>query len=492
MYVNFRNNRPLNTINLTQGTQNLKNNELNGEHPFFPKQTLGTKLDIINFENTPTLGGNFVYSKEDAIKKAWFKQNAISLDDINSGKKIEIPSFTPSQNFVKELEQNGISNEADFLYASLDFNSMSADKLKQSVDYMASRYSVMKEQINTNFTGEEKTFNLKRLDEMVDTMKGSLAKKFSEQVGNFFEENGVSGEKEYIYQSVLSEFDKKVAEYSDVIKSNQNYANINGTKDEWLKNDSAYMASELRKVTNGSTFEKAERSTAYTLDDLEKMKVFTDELNDYSLNIYGSGKKVNAFGTEEEIGMQLSEVILKGYMFNKHADASERVKESVNKSIENFVGRSINEVQNHINYQIYIKGSNIPNDVRKGLASIDKDAIYAVINKVKSTYESTGDIYKSLLDGALFAKNQHNEKSQSNKYNGIYRYEQNTYWNNFFKNTDKSLKMPDILGIARPNNGYIQQESGIDSMISSWNKFADKVTSDSSAKLSNTYFSMYA
>lgn len=469
--------------------QKVQNIKTEGLSPLDRESSTSGQVNV-SFKDAATFGGHDIYSKEDAINHAWAEQNSIDLDDVFSGKKTALCSSVPPSDFVAGLEQNGVKPKVDFLYANLDFNSKSADTLKNSADYIASRYAVMKTYIATNFSGDEQASNFEELDAMLDSAKNRLAQTFSDKVGGFFEEYGVSGEKENIYRSVMAEFDTKVSDYSAFIQSNENYAKLDGTKDEWLKNDSAYMASELRKSVKGADSEKGEKPSRYTLDEMEKMQTFTEEMGSYFFNSHGTSKRIDVFGTEEEIGMQLSEVALKSEMFSKYANVSEKVKNVISKSADSFISRTVDEVQKHIANEIQIKGTEIPSSVLKGLTAINKQAIYDVIGKVKTTYASTGDFYKSFLDGAIYAENQQKQKYQSNKVTGIYRYEQGTYWDNFLKNTDRFSGASDILGVVR--TGYTQKESGIESIVNSWNKFANQITTDSNAKLNTTFFSAYA
>lgn len=489
MRVNVQGNYCFRALCSEADHQKVHNVKSKGLSPLGRESSIPGQVNV-SFKDAATFGGHDIYSKEDAINHAWAEQNSIGLDDAFSGKKTTLPSAVPPSDFIASLEQNGFTPKVDFLYANLDFNSKSADTLKQSADYIASRYAVMKSYIATNFSGVEQASNLKELDTLMDSAKNRLAQTFSDKVGGFFEEYGVSGEKENIYRSVMAEFDTKVSDYSAFIQSNDNYAKLDGTKDEWLKNDSAYMASELRKSMKKTGFEKGENPSHYTLDEMEKIQTFTEEMGNYSFNSHGTSKRIDVFGTEEEIGMQLSEVALKSEMFSKYANVSEKVKNVISKSTDSFISKTVDEVQKHIANEVQIKGTGIPSSVRKGLTPINKQAVYDVIGKVKTTYANTGDFYKSFLNGAIYAENRQKQKYQSNKVTGIYRYEQSTYWNNFFKNTDKFSGASDILGIIRI--GYIQKESGIESIVNSWNEFAHQITADSNAELNTTFFSAYA
>lgn len=442
----------------------------------------GDEMKRLN--NVANFGGEDEYTKSDAIFAAWARENTIKLD--GSTKEI----MKQPENYVQTLEQNGASGKIDFVKSKIDFNartSFTPDELVKNVDYIASRYAVMKEQIEANYSDDERASMLKALENIVTEVKEKLATDLANVVGGFFEENGVSGEKNIIHDSVLAEFDKKSASYINFIEENVDYAGVNNKNDAWLKSDSAYMASELRKATSGNLVVASHDNGGYSLNELEKLQIFTKEIQSYSPNNNGSHI---VFGTEEEIGLNFAEVMLKGEGFNKFAGVSDKVKHIVSKSIDGFIENSINSVQKHLDDNIKMKKI-MTAEVEKGLSPLDENAIYSVINKVKTSYQQGGDSFKALLEGSLFAKEQFDKKIDIGKLEGVFRYEQSKYFNNFFKNTDKVSNTHDILGLAVPNKGYTQKEAGIETIVNSWNNFFGKITSDDIANLVVSKFSVY-
>ncbi|MDU7337671.1 MAG: hypothetical protein E7L17_06110 [Clostridium sp.] len=441
--------------------------------------------------NPVDFGGHEIYSKEDAVFHAWSRQNPIDMDDLFSGKKVTLPSITPPADFVTSLEQGTLSPLGmDFFTVSYDFNAQSIDTLEQSVDYIASRYAVMKEYIDTNISKEEQASHYEQLESLFHAGKNRLAESLSDKVGSFFEEYGTPDEKERIYQSIFAKSDAKAAAYSAFIQSNKNYAGIDGIKEEWLKNDSAYLASELRIAAKGVLFEAVDKSDTYTLDELQKMHTFVKEMESYMFRGSNPPERISGSGTEEQIGLQLSEIVLKGKMFNQYAGVSVKVQNTIDRSIDAFLRNTVKKLQEYVEDQIKMKGSYVPSRIRRGLIALDEDSIYNIIDKVKKTYESTGDSYQSFLDGAAYAKHQGEFKKLTGQVKGIYRYQYDVYWNNFFESSRRfsTLGIPDL---AAQRYGYFKKESGIESFLSSWNNFAEQITGDKSANLNVNNFSTF-
>lgn len=459
------------------------------------KTVVGKRLDEVLLKgNAPnlakdavTIGREYNITKEEAfnrLNRPYYKMD----DSVECGLSV-----------VYQDVENGITNDVDFSRSQIELAYFGPDAIKQDVDYIASRYAAMQERINAEFTGEERTENLNRLDEMLNAAKDKLAQSFSDEMGDFFEENGVSGDKESIYQSVLSAVDQRASQYADFIKANKEYADI-GPGEEWLRKDSSYMSSELRKAMSGADTPQtvAEDADGYTLDEMEKLYAFTKELESYS--DYGSNpEKALLPGnnlTEESIGMKLAELSLKGMVFNEKAGVSNKVKDIVSKSIQNFISTTIEAEQaemdkwSSLQIQATIKsasrGAYSPADaekriqeIKKAHTAVDKDAIYAVIDKVASSYQKTGDAGQALIDGAVFAKNAFDRKAQNKEYDGIRRYDDESRWDNFFAVSDQ-------------DDRYIFKTSGLENMANSWNAFMGKISADSSFHFNNSNYTAMA
>lgn len=442
------------------------------------KTVVGKRLDEVLLKgNAPnlakdavTIGREYNITKEEAfnrLNRPYYKMD----DSVECGLSV-----------VYQDVENGIANDVDFSRSQIELAYFGPDAIKQDVDYIASRYAAMQERINAEFTGEERTENLNRLDEMLNAAKDKLAQSFSDEMGDFFEENGVSGDKESIYQSVLSAVDQKASQYADFIKANKEYADI-GPGEEWLRKDSSYMSSELRKAMSGADTPQtvAEDADRYTLDEMEKLYAFTKELESYS--DYGSNpEKAILTGnfTEETIGIKLADLTLKGMVFNESAGVSDKVKDIVSKSIQNFISTTIEAEQAYMDkwsglqIQGMIKAANegaySPENaqkeiqqIKKAHTAVNKDAIYAVIDKVASSYQKTGDAGQALIDGAVFAKNAFDRKAQDKEYDGIRRYDVESRWDNFFAVSDQ-------------DDRYIFKTSGLENMANSWNAGSEKRT----------------
>jgi hypothetical protein len=241
------------------------------------------------------------------------------------------------------------------------------------------------------------------------------------------------------------------------------------------------MACQLRKAVNADKTAQGHKSEYYSLEELQKVKDTLAEIKFDSNNI-------SCFDDEEKIGYQLGELALKGEVLGKFGGVSEGLKNAVSKSIRNIV----NNMTDKLNAQLKKARKGVAEPER--LADLNQKDIFAVYNKVMNTYKTTGDLVKALIEGAAFGKNQHMNKTNNPQYSNLNRYGKtgSNYWNNFFQNTLKFKAQTNIIDLSYSNNGYIDKESGIETLSKEWNRFVSKLTDDSSVKISANSFSVYA
>lgn len=453
------------------------------------------KSDIRNYTGMPITETELVpsserdYTIEDALNYQYNRQFTIKLDDLMSGSddniRLRNPGSPVPQEFIDSLKQNGIAEESydagwsDFYISGLD----SADtQLENSVEYLASGYAVSKEHIEDSYSGEEKERLLSQLKSEFGSAVDSLADKAAKEIGGFFEENGASGEIQKIHDSILNAYQDTVEKYSDYMKDGKDYAGLGGTENEWLKNDNSYMAGRLRKALKAdeSAAEKTDGKGYYSLDELEKAQYMVSEIRSDS-------NEINDYDDEEQIGYKLAGISLKGEVFNKFSGVSAGLKDIVSNSIHNFVTNMTDKLNKQLR-----KDRAVVAEPEK-MADFSETDIFTVYNRVMDIYKATGDMIKALKDGAVFGNRQHMDKAKDDQYSSLSRYGSSgsTFWNNFFQNTLKYREDPLIPPLIS-ESGYIDKESGIETLSKDWNSFVSKFTDDSSIKLSAGSFSVYA
>lgn len=455
------------------------------------------KSNIKNYSGAPITECEIVPSSErdytmgDALNYQYNKQFTIKLDDIINGNienvKLREPNSPVPKEFIDSLKQNGgdkayDSTKSEFYIMGLDENTSG---LEHSVDYLASGYAVSKKHLEDNYSGEEKENLLSKLGSDFDAAVKSIAEKTAKELGVFFDKNSISGETHKIQDSVIKAYQDMVNKYSEYINKEKDYAQLDGTDNEWLKSDDSYMACQLRKAvkTNKISETVGEGKEYYSLEELQKTKDVVSEVDSYN----SKGKReISCYDSEEEIGFKMAEIALKGEAFNKYSNVSDSLKNAVSQSIQNF----INTLTDRLNKQLKEERKNVAEPGK--MADLDKKQVFSVYNKVMGTYKATNDMLTALKEGAAYGKNQHMNRTKDLQYSYLNRYGNNgsIFWNNFFKNT---LKYREDAITPNPfNNGYIDKESGIETLSESWNSFVSKFTDDRDIQLSTNSFLGYA
>lgn len=130
-----------------------------------------------------------------------------------------------------KLEQEGIGDEIDWRGVESDFKKMNIDfdnagYLNTKIDYIASRYAVLKDRIEKNYSGEEKGQQLSKLNEIMDSARKAIIDSYGDSVGDFYEEYGHSGTKAELTESLGKGIDQRVSQYADHLQKSESYAGL--------------------------------------------------------------------------------------------------------------------------------------------------------------------------------------------------------------------------------------------------------------------------
>ncbi len=238
------------------------------------------------------------YTEEDALINQYMKQSRIDgyIDGdtfvSNSSEPVKLIlkdhiSQSDLENFQKELEEKGLGAEIDWRGVKGDFVQIGVgfwnlERFDQKADYLASRYAVLKERIQNQFTGEKQEGELQKLEQIYAEAKEEMAAAYADSIGGFYESLGQSGTADDMRQSVLEVLDKKADAYIACLGQNDIYSNITASEKQWLKQDDAYMAAQLReKYSEVSGLSQAVhvQQSPYSQKDLEYAGMYAKSLS---------------------------------------------------------------------------------------------------------------------------------------------------------------------------------------------------------------------
>ena len=201
------------------------------------------------------------YTEDDALWNQYMKQYRDSLKITD--KKLVVQGDPRSvllgkvsekelESFRQKVEKEGIGDEIDWRGLESDFRHMeisfeNAGYLNTKVDYIASRYAVLKDRIENSYVGEEKEQQMEKLNQILDRTKKELLDSYADSVGEFYEEFGGSGTKKELKDSLSKGIDNRIAGYEKHLKQSETYAALGDNTDRWLRQDDGYMAARLRE-----------------------------------------------------------------------------------------------------------------------------------------------------------------------------------------------------------------------------------------------------
>ncbi len=442
------------------------------------------------------------------VGKPWLKQtnsnavqtvadNAQPATEINGSGTIQTQATKPLEDsfLQKPAGQKELLWNKDFFRAEMDCKQVAegTNQIQERVDYLASRYAVMKNSIEETFTGQDKQDWIARLGQEMENNVEHLTKKFSQEVGTVFEQNGVEGESDKLYQSMKDAFTRRVEHYTDFANSNEEYLNIEDKP--WLAKDSEYLASQLRKEATAQPA-KPQQQKEYTLQEMEKMYHFAKEFTKYQkIDTMATTNTIAAptLQNEETLGLKLAELTLKGKVFNEYAGVSQKVQQAVTTAIQNFAEKSINEMQLSKNPKKWDTTKSTEQQQPQEQASIEerkqpvedtpstsKNMVYDIIHHAEKVYDRTQNVSKALIETAVMAKDAFAEKSSDREdTNAISNKNTENHWNTFLESQKNPLKQ----------NPYLQTESAMQTMAATWNTFMAQITGNPNAFLTPSVFS---
>ena len=211
------------------------------------------------------------YTEEDALINQYMKQSRI--DGYFDGDTFVRTSSGPVglilkdsitnedlQKFNSELAENGLGEEIDWRGVKNDLVQIGVgfdniERFEQKADYLASRYAVLKDRIQNQFTGDKQETELQKLEQIYTEAKEEMANSYAESIGGFYESLGQSGAAEDMRNSVLALIDQKANAYADYIEKEGIGVSIADPDKQWLMQDDAYLAAQLRQNVSASSAE---------------------------------------------------------------------------------------------------------------------------------------------------------------------------------------------------------------------------------------------
>lgn len=421
------------------------------------------------------------YTKENAIMKQWNKKGSFNLYDIINGDKMNMklqdpnPSAEVLQEFEKQLQTSGIQKEVDWSGLLFDFRgigfdadadayTIGADDFSRKVDYLASRYVAVENKIKSTTTDDTQAEQLKKLNEMYQSALSEIADGYSGIVSSFLDKNGVSGEKEKIYTSIVSGVESKIEEYREGLSDNAALESLKGTPDQWLLNDDAYVASVLRESVGDSVAVQTKAADGpYTLRDLDALGQYASALSAIeklnNTNIYTMD--------EARIGLDFSMIAMKTDTLKNNGNISAEMANLLQKTMKGFMQSFLDRMDDQLSES---RNSGTTANDKVGFAALDRNTVWDVYNQTIQQYRSYGNVMQALIKGAEYGAS----KASAQSANGTHRYQNNTaYWKNFFNGSAGASRL----------GAYETSDSTLQKYMAGWADFKDSLDNGNSVRM---------
>lgn len=169
----------------------------------------------------------------------------------------------------------------------------SYSNLGDAINDLASKYSVLKDNLEKIFSGEKLATQFLNLNNTFSNIISKLGDKAEKVLGETF------GDGSKFRNSTIDVFWQRTQSYSQYINENSNYSGLKGTENEDLINDVDLMATFLRKNCDGQSYGKSSstanisRNNLYSENELRaasdfmRMKDFASETTGHSAEEYG-------------------------------------------------------------------------------------------------------------------------------------------------------------------------------------------------------------
>jgi hypothetical protein len=334
--------------------------------------------------------------------------------------------------FLGYVRENGLDKElnASAIKADVTFsNGTDYSSFSQQTDYLAAYYVQLENHIDLNFSGNEKSEQLKILTDTIGKAIDDTANAYADYAGGFLEKTGQTGEREKVYSSVKNLIADKIDSYREFVSENPDFASLKGTEDEWLSGSHRFMTSELQKAYAASG-KSADGTGTYSETDLLYIgKIASSFPTDL--------QNVSRIADEETIGFTLGTVMVKamalGDSMNVSSGAANAVKGAVSHYEQDYMDLIDKEMEDRRNHAINSRE-------REGYDPLDREAVLSVAEKMQIEYENTQNLMKALFSGVAEGFNNHMNKVNTGSSDKQLRYNENNkgFWLNMYSTLDKT------------------------------------------------------
>ena len=290
------------------------------------------------------------YSEYDALMNQYMKQYRADIKIEMTGDSLTLSgdktlrlilpgmiSDDELENFRAELVQNGLGQEIDWRGVENDFVAMGISKentawLDKKADYLTSRYAILKKRIQEQYSGSGLKEQLDILNQLYENTKKKIADSYADEIGGFYENLGQKGVAENFRVSMLSIIDEKAEIYEKYLSENTEYSKISNPENEWLLQDDAYMAAQLRESYSMSCHDNCKEGSIdhYSMEDLMFaglcVKSLSSPLENISSRLWNYMQSLDSNSDDSRLGKTFAKLSQEMQELTNHASIGKEMK----------------------------------------------------------------------------------------------------------------------------------------------------------------------
>ena len=419
------------------------------------------------------------YSIRDAAEYLWRQEtqtfNLKDLDDPEKSKEflenwrmqarwdLGIQDGGPTKDevisaYIQDLRQNGLDGSVDWsaLTRELDaFKATSPEELEDGLDYLASRYVAARDKLERNYTGEELTAQLAKLEEVYQAGKSGMIDGYTQTLQDNL------GLSDSDAQAVRDSFSTILAEkeetYRGALKQVHEAVEQTGPDSVWLKNHDAYIASQLRAA------DKAGQSEArYSVQDLaaagQIAQSYRTEIFDASF--CGRNEATLALGLSLA-DMKAETMISKGLVSENMAALLRNSRAQGHENALTALDQALAQRESHL----------APGEPKGTFAPVDRSVFQGIYDATLNAFrQNGGDGAGAIRAGASYGQSITAQATARNPQALRWGISMESYWKNFYTAPDAKEVSP----LEKSVNRLMEQIGKPSSLGSSaYQKYAD-------------------
>lgn len=405
------------------------------------------------------------YTKDTALTNAWVNsQNTMFTLFGNSGKvsdeavvglsKDEFAEYMKTHELDKEINWHSVDMQV--------WGSCNYDSFTKFTDYVGALYASLEDRIITNFEGDKQAEQLGKLNAVYNKAVNEVVENIVERTERSFSDLGVALPEGKLEKSIRQVMNDKVNAYRGFIAKNEDYAGIKNTEDQWMARDIGFMAHSLTNAYQPSNAEAPEE--LWSENDILVLGMFGSMysgVGDEGL----AGLQVLRANDEESLGLEISKRWLTDQKVTSTFNPNAEVKSLCGKLFEQYVENLIKNADNAIKI---IGKSTVGTDPSQ-FSSLNKSAVYAVLDVMKQSYSESGDEKTALVKTSAFARNEFLKKAEKStlwRYNNEFGTNAKKFWENFYD-----------------ANAKTSEQSAMKSVLTQWEQFETAINSKDSYKI---------